>query len=108
MVEVRLIDRSGVTHTLDATHSPVLMEVLRDANTGVQGTCGGACACGTCHVYVKQAWADKLPPKTEDEQLMLDAIGELIEVRPSSRLSCQIPMDEKLSGIEVEIGPEVP
>ena len=36
---------------------------------------------------------------------MLEAIGELIEVRPESRLSCQINMTDELGGLEVEIGP---
>ncbi|MGH8528698.1 MAG: 2Fe-2S iron-sulfur cluster-binding protein [Nevskiales bacterium] len=105
MTEVRVTDRAGVEHKLDASSDRPLMEVLRDANLGVLGTCGGMCSCGTCHVYAGQAWTDKLPPKTEDEQLMLEGIGELVEVRPNSRLSCQIPMSEALSGLEIEIGP---
>ena len=80
-----------------------LMEALRDANLGVAGTCGGACACGTCHVYVSGAAAAKLAPRSDDEQMMLEAIGELVEVRPNSRLSCQIA--DNLDGLEVEIGP---
>jgi 2Fe-2S ferredoxin len=104
-VEVLVTDRDGKGHALEASGARPLMEVLREANLGVEGTCGGACACGTCHVYVAREWADKLPPRSEDEQMMLDAIAELVEVRPHSRLSCQIPLDEKLSGISVEIGP---
>jgi 2Fe-2S ferredoxin len=107
MAEVRVTDRNGGQRTISADGGRPLMEALRDANLNVQGTCGGACSCGTCHVYVKQVWADQLPAKTEDEQLMLDAIGELVEVRPNSRLSCQIQLDDALSGIEVEIAPEV-
>jgi 2Fe-2S ferredoxin len=105
MAEVRVTDRKGVQSTLDAQSGLPLMETLRDSNLGVAGTCGGMCSCGTCHVYVAAAWADKLPPKSEDEQMMLDGIGEIIEVRPNSRLSCQIQMEDRLSGLEVEIGP---
>ena len=104
-VEVLATDRDGTAHKLEAERGRPLMEVLREANLGVEGTCGGACACGTCHVYVGAAWAERLPSKSEDEQMMLEAIAELVEVRPASRLSCQIPMSEELSGIEVEIGP---
>lgn len=104
-VEVLVTDRDGRGHALEAGGARPLMEVLREAAVGVEGTCGGACACGTCHVYVAPEWADKLPPRSEDEQMMLEAIGELVEVRPGSRLSCQIPLDERLSGIRVEIGP---
>jgi len=105
MVEVRASDRNGTEHRLEAERGRPLMEVLREANLGVEGTCGGACACGTCHVYVGAAWAERLPAKSEDEQMMLDAIAELAEVRPASRLSCQIPVGDELNGIEVEIGP---
>jgi 2Fe-2S ferredoxin len=104
-VEVLATDRDGKGHALEASGARPLMEILREANVGVEGTCGGACACGTCHVYVASEWAERLPPRSEDEQMMLDAIAELVEVRPNSRLSCQIPVEEKLSGIRVEIGP---
>lgn len=107
MAEVRVKDRKGVERSIPADTGIPLMEILRDANTGVAGTCGGACSCGTCHVYVSPAWAQKLAPQNQDEEMMLEAIGELVEVKPSSRLACQITMDETLSGIEVEIAPEV-
>ncbi len=105
MTQVRVTDRNGAEHTIEADSNRPLMESLRDADFGVLGTCGGQCSCGTCHVYVNQAWVARLPPRGEDEQAMLEAIGELIEVRPNSRLSCQIPADEELAGLAVEIGP---
>lgn len=95
----------GSPQPLDAQAGPPLMEALRDANFGLLGTCGGACACGTCHVYVDAGWLDRLPPKSEDEAMMLEAIADLVEVRPNSRLSCQIPVDDSLDGLPVEIGP---
>lgn len=105
MAEIRVTDRSGATQKIDAATDRPLMEALRDANLNVLGTCGGQCSCGTCHVYVKPPWSERLPAPSEDEKMMLDAIGELVEVRANSRLSCQIPMSEEISGIEVEIGP---
>ncbi|MDR3417641.1 MAG: 2Fe-2S iron-sulfur cluster-binding protein [Nevskia sp.] len=105
MAEVRVTNRDGSGLALDAAEGRPLMEALRDAPTGVEGTCGGECACGTCHVYIDAPWAAKLPPRSEDEQMMLEAIGELVEVRPTSRLSCQIRMNPELAGIAVEIGP---
>lgn len=105
MAEVRVTTRDGKQLTLEAPAGRPLMEALRDADTGVQGICGGMCSCGTCHVYVTAAWQDKLMPKGPDEEMMLEGIGELVEVRPDSRLSCQIEMSEDLTGLEVEIGP---
>ncbi len=90
---------------LEATDSTPLMELLRDEDMDVEGTCGGICSCGTCHVYVNEAWLGKLPAVGEDEEMMLEAIAEVVEVRSNSRLSCQIPMDESLDGLEIEIGP---
>ncbi len=105
MAEVRVKDRTGAQHALDASEGRPLMEALRNANLGVEGTCGGECSCGTCHVYIDPAWVQRLPPRSEDEQLMLEALAEVGEVRPGSRLSCQIRMSEELSGLTVEIGP---
>ena len=105
MPQISVKDRDGAERRLDAESGRPLMEVLRDSGTGIVGTCGGMCSCGTCHVYVSEAWAAKLPAKSEDEQMMLDAIGELVEVRANSRLSCQIPVDDSLEGLDVQIGP---
>jgi 2Fe-2S ferredoxin len=105
MAEISVTSRDGVRSTLNAVDGRLLMEALRDANFGVDGTCGGMCSCGTCHVYIDASWSERLPPRSEDEQMMLDAIGELVEVRPTSRLSCQIRMDKELSGLKLEVGP---
>ncbi|TJY64701.1 2Fe-2S iron-sulfur cluster binding domain-containing protein [Sinimarinibacterium sp. CAU 1509] len=105
MAEVRVKGRDGTELTLDAPDGRPLMDILRDSGTGVEGTCGGMCSCGTCHVYVDAAWVDRLPPKSEDEDMMLEALGEVVELRPNSRLSCQIEISDELAGLSVEIGP---
>ena len=105
MARVHIKGRDGVERDLDALPGIALMDALRDANTGVEGTCGGMMSCGTCHVYVQADWLVRLPSKSEDEAAMLEAIGEIVTVRPTSRLSCQISMSEELSGLHLEIGP---
>lgn len=105
MAEVHVTTRDGRQLQLEADNGRPLMEVLRDANLGIAGTCGGMCSCGTCHVYVNADWTARLPARSDDEQMMLEGIGELVEVRTSSRLSCQINVDETLAGLQVEIGP---
>lgn len=105
MAKVHIKDRDGAEHTLEAPNGTPLMELLRDEDLDVEGTCGGICSCGTCHVYVDEAWADKIAPKGDDEEMMLEAIGEVVELRPNSRLSCQIELSDELEGLSVEIGP---
>jgi 2Fe-2S ferredoxin len=76
-----------------------LMEgAVKNLVPGIDADCGGACACATCHVYVDPAWLDKLPPKQEMEETMLDFAQD---VRPNSRLSCQITVTPALDGLVV-------
>ena len=106
MSSIFATDRDGNIHQLDAGDGDTLMEVLRDDGCGVEGTCGGQMSCGTCHVYVDEAWVNKLAPASEDERDMLDAISEVVEVTSRSRLSCQIHVSEALSGLRLEVAPE--
>ena len=79
------------------------MEILRDAGLDIEAACGGCCACATCHVYVNDKWLDKINPKDDDEESMLD---QAFDVKKTSRLSCQISLSDDLDGIELELAPE--
>jgi 2Fe-2S ferredoxin len=107
MPEVRVKARDGSDHIVAATVGAPLMEALRDGRLGIDGTCGGACSCGTCHVYIQAEWLDRLPLKSSDETMMLEALGEFVPLKDNSRLSCQIPVNDALEGITVEIAPAV-
>jgi len=67
---------------------------------GIEAECGGACSCATCHVYVDEAWRDKVGPPSQMEEDMLDFA---FDVRASSRLSCQIKVGEELDGLVVSV-----
>src|SRR5262245_64054013 len=71
---------------------------IRNNVPGIEAECGGACACATCHVYVDEAWREKVGGPSPMEEDMLD-FG--YDVRPSSRLSCQIKVTENLDGLVV-------
>jgi 2Fe-2S ferredoxin len=89
---------------VNAREGVSLMETLRELEYGVAAICGGMCSCATCHVYVAEPWLDRLPPMQGDEKEILQ---ELESFRPrGSRLSCQLPMEAGLAGLEVEIAPE--
>ena len=60
---------------------------IRNSIPEILAECGGACACATCHVYVDEKWADKTGKASAMEEDMLDFA---FEVKPTSRLSCQI------------------
>ena len=67
---------------------------------GIEGTCGGSLSCATCHVVVDPEWYGKTGEPDADEEDMLDLAFGLEE---TSRLGCQIRMDESLSGLKVRI-----
>ncbi len=75
---------------------------------GIDALCGGVRQCGTCHVYVDDEWAARVGPPGGDEAEMLEALADFIEVKPTSRLSCQIHITEELDGLKVHIPKEQP
>ena len=107
MAQIHVIQRDGTQRKIDAPAGEPLMEALRDENTGVEGTCGGTCSCGTCHIYVAAAWQEKTGGRSEEEDMMLEALEEYVELRPGSRLACRIEVSNELDGLEVEIAPQV-
>lgn len=73
------------------------------AGMPLEGTCEGQMACSTCHVIVAQRWFERLPEASEEEEDMLDLAAG---VKPTSRLSCQIMLSERLDGLEAQIPSE--
>lgn len=100
MATLHVIDRGGHKHSLDTAEGWRVMELLRDQNVGVEGICGGACDCASCHVIVAPEWAGRLAAAHEDELLRLD---ELPVLEPTSRLSCQIIWSDALDGLTLTI-----
>jgi 2Fe-2S ferredoxin len=74
---------------------------VRNNVDGIVGECGGALTCATCHVYVDEAWAGRLPPPDEAEEDMLQFTAA--ERRPNSRLCCQVRMTEAVDGLRVSV-----
>ena len=97
---IHVTDRAGERHTLEAVEGWRVMEILRDHGVGVRGICGGQCDCATCHVFVDDAWAQRLFPPREDEEFKLD---EVPSVTDASRLSCQIIWSEDLDGLTLTL-----
>ena len=104
MAQITVVNRDGEVAKVDAEIGLSVMEIIRDAGYDeLLALCGGSCSCATCHVYVDDAWLDKVGEANEDENELLDTS----EARESnSRLSCQIEMTDALDGLKVKIAPE--
>jgi 2Fe-2S ferredoxin len=99
MPKITFIDTEGNARTVDGEVGATVMETaIRNAVPGIEAECGGACACSTCHVYVDEAWREKVGEPSPMEEDMLDFA---FDVRPASRLSCQIRVTEALDGLVV-------
>ena len=97
-----VVDHHGREHALPAIDGWRVMEIIRDWVIDLRATCGGACACAGCHVYVDQPWVERLLPPTAEEE---DRLDEAFGVEPTSRLCCQILMSSNLNGLRVRLAP---
>jgi len=99
MAKITYIDAGGVARTVDGDIGSTVMETaIKNGVPGIEAECGGACACSTCHVYVDEAWREKTGEPSPMEEDMLDFA---FDVKPNSRLSCQIKVTEALDGLVV-------
>ena len=99
MPKITYVGADGTSITAEAEIGSTVMETaIKHAVPGIEAECGGACACATCHVYVDEAWRDKVGSPSPMEEDMLD-FG--FDVRPTSRLSCQIKVSDELDGLVV-------
>ena len=100
---LKVKDRDGLIHELDAQIGSTIMEIIRDAGLDIEAACGGCCACATCHVYVTDEKIQKLRLIDDDEESMLD---QAFSVLSNSRLGCQIEYSDDLDGLELTLAPE--
>ena len=101
MPKITYIEHNGKKHTIDVANGLSIMEgAIQNNIPGIDADCGGAMACATCHVYVKEEWFNNLPQKEQGEEDMLDMA---FEPKKNSRLSCQILVSKELDGIVVDL-----
>ena len=100
MARITYIEFGGQQHVVDVAEGMTVMEGARDNDIpGIEADCGGACACSTCHVYVDEAWIERLPPREAMEEDMLDFAWQPDPLR--SRLTCQLRVTDELDGLVV-------
>ncbi|MVA97634.1 2Fe-2S iron-sulfur cluster binding domain-containing protein [Nitratireductor sp. CAU 1489] len=101
MTKITYIAHDGTEFVVDAEDGSTVMEnAIKNAVPGIEAECGGACACATCHVYVDEAWSETVGEPEAMEEDMLDFA---YDVRPTSRLSCQITVRSELDGLVVTV-----
>ncbi len=100
MPKMTFIERDGTRREVDAPNGLSVLEIAHRHGVDIEGACEGSLACSTCHVIVDAAWFAKLAKPTEDEEDMLDlAFG----LERTSRLGCQIVMNDALDGLVVKL-----
>ena len=101
MAKITYVEFNGKEHVVDVKTGLSVMEgAVKNNIPGIDADCGGACACATCHVHVDAAWTEKVGPPSAMEESMLDFAED---VRPDSRLSCQIKVTDELDGLVVKM-----
>ena len=104
MAHILVVDRAGMEHAIDAAPGTSVMENIRNAGIDdLLALCGGCCSCATCHIYVDEAFAEKVSKLNVDENDLLESSDHR---KPLSRLSCQIAFTGALDGLRVTIAPE--
>ena len=103
MVKIKVIDRQGVAHQLDAPTdmNMNIMELCKAYDLPVLGECGGMAMCATCQCYLESE--TELPEQSDAE---LDMLDQAFFVKPNSRLGCQIHLDASIDGIVLRLAPE--
>ena len=106
MPQITFITKNGTPLSVDAPSGLSVMEIAHKHGftADIEGVCGGSLACATCHVWVHPDWMEKVMPEdgeiSEDEEDMLDLA---FDIKKTSRLSCQIIMDDALDGLIVAV-----
>lgn len=94
-------EHNGTRHEIDVPVGTSLMQgAINYMVPGIEGDCGGLCACGTCHVYIDPEAQALCGSPDELEQGMLEFAFDVDE---TSRLSCQIEATEDMEGMVVRM-----
>ena len=103
MPKLIFVDSKGTEKSVEAENGLSVMEVARDNDLEIEGTCGGSISCCTCHVIIDKDWFSIVGGPNPDEEDMLDlAVG----LQSTSRLSCQIEVSNELDGLRMTIPEE--
>ncbi len=102
MPRITFIEPDGTERLIDAEPGESAMQAAkRNGVDGIIGECGGSCICATCHCHVDEAWMEHVGTAGDIESDLLEFEGT--DVRPESRLACQILIVEALDGLLLRV-----
>ena len=100
MPKMTFIFADGHEKEVDAPNGISVLEIAHKNEIPLEGACEGSLACSTCHVIVEEGFFDQLPEAKEEEEDMLDLAFGLTH---TSRLGCQIIMNDGLDGLRFKL-----
>lgn len=101
MALIKYIQHNGNEYEAEVNEGNSVMQgAIDNGIDGILAECGGACSCATCHVYVDEAWLDKIPAAEDMEKAMVECV---LDPKDNSRLSCQIEVTAELNGLVVRL-----
>ena len=100
MAKITFIQADGEKKIVEAENGKTLLEVAKENDIALMGACDGACACGTCHVYIDEQTLSKIEKPKEDEENVLDIV---FNVQQNSRLACQVVVSDEMDGAIITI-----
>ena len=100
MTKIIFVEPDGKEVSVDAQNGLSLLEVAHNNGISLEGACEGSLACSTCHIIVEKEFFEKLPEPSEEEEDMLDLAWGLTH---TSRLGCQIIINDGLEGMKVKV-----
>ena len=100
MTKIIFVEADGSEKTVDAQNGLSLLEVAHKNGVDLEGACEGSLACSTCHLIIEKEFFENLPEPSEEEEDMLDLAWGLTH---TSRLGCQIIVNDSLDGMKVKV-----
>ncbi|KAL1931275.1 hypothetical protein VTP01DRAFT_10412 [Rhizomucor pusillus] len=97
---VHFITPEGEKITIKAVEGDTMLDLAQRYDIDLECACEGSLACSTCHVICDPEYYEKMEEPSDEENDMLDLAFGLTE---TSRLGCQIEMNDELDGITVRI-----
>lgn len=97
---ITYFEHNGTAHAVEVNSGTSVMQgALDNAISGIVAECGGGLACATCHCFIDETWIERagIPSEAEQQMLEFSASG----LKPGSRLSCQVVVNDALDGLIV-------